>query len=130
MINPYQHQDISAAEMETITSNYPASSTKLVELIKYWKKAYARGARRNTPNFGYSPEGMWFGDWHRKLNNIDIQVMTMVLRYRYSNSNLLIAQYDLDLIQGIEDLAKANKKRTVKQAWRLTMLLAEFIVEK
>lgn len=130
MTNPYQHLDISDAEMETITSNYPGSSSKLVELIKYWQKAYARGVRRDAPLFGQSPEGLWVGDWHRKLNNIDIQVMTTVLRYRYSNSKLLISQYDLNLIQGLEDLANKDKKCNIKQTWRLAMLLLEFIVEK
>lgn len=129
MSKTYQHIEVSDADLETITANYPASTKKINELVDYWAKAYARGVRRTQHNFGSSTEGVWIGRWHRRLDNLDIEVITALLRHMHCNTRKMFSQYQLNFIQGVEDIARNEKKRNVKQGWLLAMLVLEKVVE-
>lgn len=128
MAKPFQHIDVSFEDIEALSKNNPASSKKLNDFIKYWKAAQARGVKKTVLDFGKTPEGIWTGKWHRQLDNTDIEFMTAVLRYHHCNSKTLYSQYELDFIQGIEDIARSCRKRNNKQGWQLGMILEEKIV--
>ena len=129
MSKTYQHIEVSDADLATITANYPASTKKINELVNYWAKAHARGVRRTQHNFGSCPEGVWIGRWHRRLDNLDIEVITALLRHMHCNTRKMFSQYQLNFIHGLEDIAHNEKKRNVKQGWLLAMLILEKVVE-
>lgn len=130
MSNPYKPIPVTDHELEYLIKHNPDSYKKLLNFIDYWTKARQRGIvnKNKIPDFGKTPEGIWTGIWHRKLKNTDIEFMTAVLRYKHMNTETEFSQYELDFIQGIEDLARSGKKRNNKQGWQLGMILEEKIV--
>jgi hypothetical protein len=124
----FQHIEVSDSDLDTLITANPTSRDKLIDFIKYWTVCHSRKVNKTAPDFGKSPEGIWTGKWHRKLTNDDIQIMTAVLRHNYTNTTRIYSEYELNFIQGIEDIARAGNKRNNKQGWQLAMILEEKIV--
>lgn len=128
MAKKFQHIEVSDLELNTLINANPTSRAKLIDFIQYWSACHSRGVNKNVIDFGKTAEGMWTGQWHRKLTNDDIQFMTAVLRHNYTNTTKIYSEYELNFIQGIEDIAREGKKRNNKQGWQLAMILEEKIV--
>lgn len=118
---------ITAEKMQSVSDQYKNSRRKLLELLRYWEPRGGSNYNRNVPDFGKSDEGTFTGKWHRKLNDDDILFMTYVLRYQHQTGTEF-SEYELDFIQGMEDMVRAGKKRNNKQGWQLAMLLIEKVL--
>jgi len=123
----FKQFDISDAKMQGVATQYASSRTKLMELLRYWDPRGGSSFNRNVPDFGKSEEGVFSGKWHRKLKEDDILFMCYVLRYQHLQGTEF-TDYELDFIQGMEDMIKAGKKRNNKQGWQLAMLLIEKVL--
>ena len=119
--------DITEEKMLSVTTQYRGSRSKLMELLRYWDPRGGSSFNRNVPDFGKSEEGIFTGKWHRKLSEDDILFMTYVLRYQHLQGTDFTA-YELEFMQGMEDMIKAGKKRNNKQGWQLAMLLIEKVL--
>lgn len=128
MAKKFQHIEVSDSDLNALINANPTSRDKLIDFISYWTTCHSQRVNKNDMDFGKSPAGIWTGKWHRKLTNDDIQFMTAVLRHNHANTTRIYSEYELNFIQGIEDIAREGKKRNNKQGWQLAMILEEKIV--
>lgn len=123
----FKHLDISEQRMATVTAQYKTSSQHLLELLRYWAPRGGSSFNRNVPDFGTSAEGIFTGKWHRKLSEDHILFVCFVLRYQHLTGTEF-TPYELDFIQGMENMVGLGKKRNNKQGWQLAMLLIEKVL--
>lgn len=123
----FKHIDISEQRLAQITEQYSTSRRRLLELLRYWSPRGGSSFNRNVPDFGTSEEGLFTGKWHRKLTEDDILFVCYVLRYQQLTGSAFTT-YELEFIQGMENMVGLGKKRNNKQGWQLAMLLIEKVL--
>lgn len=122
MTNKYKHRDLDFKDINPI--NYDIQP--LLDFLRHYKNANNMGLGKNNPNFHGSKQYHVIGNKMAKIckDPILTTITTNLLRYQFCNGADL-SKYDLEFIQGVEDMCQKGKSFTRKQSWQLAMLLAD-----
>ena len=118
----YVHRDVQFNNINPV--NYDI--TPLLDFLKYYKQANNVGLGKNNPLFHNSKQYHVLGNKMAKIckDPVLTVIAANILRHQYCNGATL-SKYDLDFIEGVEDICHKSKKFTRKQSWQLGMLLTD-----
>lgn len=118
----YVHRDVQFKDINP--NSYDIQP--LLDFLTHYKKANSLGLGKTNPQFHGSKQYHIVGNKMAKIckDPVLTTVATTILRHQYCNGANL-SKYDLDFIEGVEDMCLKGKKFTRKQSWQLAMLLTD-----
>jgi hypothetical protein len=123
----YQHRTVSTADIERMIMD-GADIQPLLKVLKYYKSLKDIGINKTDEGFWDSTEYHKLGNQFASIcKNKDLTFFAaQVLRHAYCNGAEM-KQYDLDFIQGLENMAIKGEKFTRKQSWQMGMILTDYL---
>lgn len=118
----YQHRDVQFSDINPVNHDIQP----LLDFLRHYKTVNGLGLGKNNPQFHGSKQYHIIGNKMAKIckDAVLTNIATNILRYQYCNGADL-SKYDLDFIEGVEDMCLKGKPFTRKQSWQLAMLLTD-----
>ena len=124
----YVHREVTTEDLHNHIISQDLDIGPLLKVLKYYKNLKDLGINKTDESFWDSSE------YHRLGNQMAsickdkklVKFAGEVLRHTYCNGANM-SQYDLDFIQGIENMAAKGEKFTRKQSWQLGMILTDYL---
>lgn len=123
----YVHREVTTTDLQNYLFN-GLSIEPLIKVLNYYKNLKNIGISKTSPGFHDSTEYHKFGNQMASIctNKALTHFALQTLRHAYCNGANM-SKYDLDFIQGAEEMCNKNQKFTRKQSWQLGMLLTDYL---
>lgn len=123
----YVHREVTTADIEDMI-NSGIDIQPLIKVLKYYQNLKNIGISKTDPSFYDSTEYHKLGNQFAGIcSNKDLTYFAaQVLRHAYCNGAAM-NKYDLDFIEGLENMALRGEKFTRKQSWQMGMILTDYL---